>query len=1200
MTRMVLVALGVLMVTTAAWGKTGRTFYDDQTMALVREKIERFEWAQGQVNSARSAAERWIAMSDQELWDFVPPPGQLRALNVSFGNGCPVHGTEVFRAGGHYPWIMSSDEPFKVTCPVGGESYPSNDFEPWNPDSITDEPETGPDYVDHGAGWVDEDGTRYFFVAHWVFWHRWQREISSAIRDLRQAYLLTDEPIYAHKEAVLLARIARDYKQLDYRTQAYHHGWPSGINGRMVDYIWMNGWISNIATAYDAIYPALADGEDAELTTFLAAQGVDDPRRLIEQEMLAAMAQDIFAHLIWGNTGMYQHSMATLAIVLDNDDPDYAPTTEQMREWLMGGSMDPRGDGDVEYLLWNGFYRDGHGGESSPSYSSGWCVNFYQIAHLLPRLGVDIWANPKVKKMSDIGLDLYVAGTNCPSIGDAGSIRGAGRVGWSVVMQGRAFDHYHDPRHARALEIMGARSEDLFESYFNEDELAAAIAEVGTQMAYPTRNLGGYGLGILEAGEEGNRRGVSMYYGFAGGGHGHFDRLTLEMQAFGRPMMTDMGYPAHWLAKNAYWTSNTISHYAVVVDEHRQETMNRAFLNTLAASPQVQLMDAEAAHATYPNTCSMYRRTAALIDTAPDSSYLLDIFRVDGGYQHDYSYHGPALPEFTVAGAEPGPVQEQGTVMGEDVEFGGAPSAARQARGGGLLLPLRQSEDVLDDDRPYDVRSLEGWATYYSGNAMLTRTVGGTMTLPLPVELEPGAWKVFVEVYDYNAGSNAIEVRLGDVTQVLRWEPSGTIGFRWISEVFELDRPASEFAMTANEVGQSYVLLNNVSISDDVNATHPRSVDVRTSGFQYLFHPRRMAPEGPWSATWRDPEEDLALTMFMPQASAQEIILADAEPELQPGAPPTLQYLLARNAVPADQPDRSDLASTYVTVSEPHRGDARVQQVRRLDAAQAVEHAVGLVVDRAGARDLIHSSPDPAAECTWDTGDAQLSAAGEFAVVTLADGELQRACLVNGTRLACGDFTLTSPPSPAGRVVSVDHGANRIVLDAELPVPGAYVGRVMILGNELQQTSYTIVGVEVGGGQTIIDLGDTLMLVQMGYVEATDDAMGTLRLAKLGRVDGGQHQGRWLYNEDRSVGLRISSVSGNVFTVEGAQASLDAIFADLDGDGRGQFWVSDIGPGDTWRVPTVTFIERAQDNLYRVHAMTEVELSVPMVMAGEE
>ncbi len=58
-----------------------------------------------------------------------------------------------------------------------------------------------------------------------------------------------------------------------------------------------------------------------------------------------------------------------------------------MRDWIKRG-------GEVEYLLWNGFYRDGHGGESSPSYSAGWCVNFYTIARLLPKLGVEIWEPP--------------------------------------------------------------------------------------------------------------------------------------------------------------------------------------------------------------------------------------------------------------------------------------------------------------------------------------------------------------------------------------------------------------------------------------------------------------------------------------------------------------------------------------------------------------------------------------------------------------------------------------------------------------------------------------------------------------------------------------------------------------------------------------------------------------------------------------
>ncbi|MBD3293010.1 MAG: hypothetical protein GF393_08810, partial [Armatimonadia bacterium] len=1018
-----------------------------------------------------------------------------------------------------------------------------NDFEPWNPDAFTQEPETGPEPIDHGAGWIGPDGERYFFVAHWVFWQRWQRDIGSAIPALARAYVLTEKPVYAHKLGVLLARIAQDYREYHYPTQAYHHRWPSRINGRWVDYIWMNGWVSKIATAYDAIYPAL-EGDD-ELAAFLQDHGVDNVRQTIEQQMLAGMAEDVMSEFIRGNTGMYQRSLATLAVVLDNDDPEYAPTTEQMREWIM------RGSGEVEYLLWNGFYRDGHGGESSPSYSSGWCANFYQIATLLPKIGVDIWANPKVKKMADIGLDLYVAGTNCPAIGDAGSIFGAGRVGWSRALQGRAFDHYGDPRHAKALEIMGTQAEDLFEVYYDPAEVDAVINEVGAEMDYRTRNLGGYGLAVLEAGEEGRRRGVSMYYGFSGGGHGHWDRLTLEMQAFGQPMMTDMGYPAHWLAKNTYWTSNTISHYTVLVDQHRHETMNRAWLNTLARSPQVHLMDADATHATYPSTCDLYRRTCALIDIDADTSYLLDIFRVDGGYQHDYSFHGPPFEEFAVAGGEPGPVQTEGTLMGEDVEFGGSPSATQAVRGGGTVLPLRESEDVLQDKRPYGERGLEGWAAYYSGNAILTRKQGAQMTLPIR-ELAPGKWKLFMEVYDYNSGSNAVEMTLGDTTEVLTWEPSGSKGFRWISAVYELDAPASEMTMTANEIGQSWVLLNNIAITDQIGANRPRSVDVRTSGFQYLFNVRRMRPDGTWSATWRDPAEDLALTMWMPGDSASEVILADAEAELKPGHPDTLQYVLARNELPIESTD-SDLSSTYIAVVEPHRGAANVQTVERMEPVGAAEHAEGVVVRRADAADLIHSGLDAEAAATWRDGERELSATGEFAMVTLDGDGVARACLVNGTGLRCGEFELTAAPSPTGQVLSVDHETNRIVLDGELPVPGAALDRVLILGSDLHQTSYTIVDVEVADGRTTVGFGDTLMLVQMGPVEATDDAASTVTLGKLGRVDGKQHQGRMLLNEDRSVALRITDIAGNAFTVEGAQQPLDEIFTDADGDGRRQF-----------------------------------------------
>ncbi|MEI6503618.1 MAG: hypothetical protein WCP21_21635, partial [Armatimonadota bacterium] len=561
---------------------------------------------------------------------------------------------------------------------------------------------------------------------------------------------------------------------------------------------------------------------------------------------------------------------------------------------------------------------------------------------------------------------------------------------------------------------------------------------------------------VLESGAGTSRRGVSLYYGHSGGGHGHRDRLTIEMldSRFKTPVLSDMGYPAHWLDKCANWTTNTISHYAVVVNESAQQTSYGGYLNTLASAPGVQLMDASAEKVAYPGTTSFYRRSTALIDLSPQSSYVLDLYRVKGGFQHDYSFHGPAFPEFTVTGGQPGPAQSQGSLAGVDVPFGTKPPLATD--GGGQALPLSDGEGVLHDNRPYDQRSLEGWSTYYSGPEALCRKVGAVMSVKC--KLAPGKYKVFLRAYDYNAGKNAVDVTLGDQTKTLAWEPSGQVGYRYVSETIETTVSAEKITLTAKQAGQSYILLENLTVTTDLKATQPRTWDPSGSGFQYLYNIRRMKPEGNWSATWRDPAADLALTMTMPRGCAQEAILADAEPELQPGAPKSLQYVLARNRL---GPDETDLRSTYIAVVEPHAGPALISAANRLVNAQALEGTVGLEVVHADGRDLIHSSMSPGERVQWPVGGKTLTCAGEFGVVKLDADGVKSATLVNGSELAYGDFMLTAEASPTGKVLSVDHKTNTLTLDAALKAPQACVDRVIILGNAQHQTSYTIKGATV-------------------------------------------------------------------------------------------------------------------------------------------
>lgn len=1173
--------LAVLIACTGgfAHAKSARTYYTDADVAAALAKVQKYPWAQSAVQGSEAASQRYVAMSDEDLWNFVPPPEQLRALNVSFGVDCPVHGAEIFRVGGHYPWATDSARPFKVKCPVGGEEYPGNDFKPWNTNSLKEAPQKGPGYVDNGAGWLDDKGRRYFFVGYYVFWHRWQKEVLPAVNSLAQAYLLTGKPIYAHKCAVLLGHIAQDWERYDYPTQAYHNGsWPAHINGRILDYIWSTGTVSNLSRDYDAIYPALTDAETA---AFLKTKQIEEPRQFIEQKMLRVMAGDIMRGFIAGNMGMHQQALATLAIVFDNADEAKGPTTKQMVDWIMTGP------GDSEYLLWNGFYRDGHGGESSPGYSSGWVSNYYQVAKLMPRLGVDIWSNPKLKKMADIGLDLTIAGIAAPAIGDSGSLNGGGKIGWAGSIQGPAFEHYGDPRFAKALKLMGAQSESLWDSDFEPEKVDAVVAKEGTDLGFKTRNLGGYGLAILESGEGNSRRGLSMYYGHAGGGHGHRDRLTIEMldSRFKAPVLNEMGYPAHWLKKCTYWTTNTVSHYDVVVNQSWQQTQYPGYLNTLVSAPGLQLADASAEKVAYPGTTGEYRRTVALIDVSPEESYALDIFRVKGGWEHDYSFHGPALPEFTVTRGQPGPVQDKGTLAGADVEFGGDPKLTGT---GEMTYPMK-GEGVLDDDRPYDVRSNEGWAAY-SGASVLTRKVGSVMSIES--NLPAGKHKVFMRVHDYNAGTNIVDVTIGAQTQTYQWDPSGKVGSRWLSQVFELAAPAEKITLTAKQQGQSYVLVQGLSVTDDLKAEEPRVWDPSTSGFQYLYNIRHMQPQGPWSATWRDPETKLALTMTMPEQSAGEVILADAEPELQPGAPKSLQYVLARNVS-----DKDNLQSTFVAVAEPHVGEALVKSVKRLQADKADPETVGLEVALADGRQLTHSSTNPGEPVVWHDGKADMTVAGEFALLRLDGQGVRSGYLVNGTQLQYGDFSLKAQPSPAGQVVGVDHQANAITIDAPVSAGDrpthAFVDRVVILGNELHQTSYTIKRVTTKDGKTQLQFGDVLFLVGMGKVTAVDQKAGTIttdtQLNGYGRVDGGQHQGRWLYNEDKSQGFRIAAFSGTQFKLERVEGDLATIFGDKDGDGLKRFWISDIGPGDTFRIPTMTYAERVGPGQYRVQMMTEVE-----------
>jgi hypothetical protein len=656
-----------------------RTYYDDNTVAEAREKVNKYDWAQSKKQALEKRVLWILEMSDQELWDFVPPVTQRRALNVAFNVECPKHGTEALRKGGTYPWIMSRENPFKVKCPVGGEIYPTNDFIPWHHGGKEGEIDTSEEYVDDGTGYIGPDGQVYHFVAHYIFWQRWRKGINPALGDLRDLYLLTDDKRYARAAAILLARIATDYPQSDYASQAVHRQEPPhGIRGGIMDYIAENALISQAALAFDAITPAL---DDPEVIDFIRVQGINDISRHIEENLLFEMVNritggrnDEHENLIWGNFGMYQRSMALLAVVLNNDDPNRGLTSTGMVDWILRpGPWDKVGA--IDEALWNRFYRDGFGGEASPTYSSGWAAAIMTIAQILNKLDYDLYNHPKIKRVVDVWLDMAVLGKWTSSIGDAGDIFGLNRTGWTRTILLPAYKKIGDPRWAKAMEMVDIKDDQLWET-IPLDRIQLDAAEFGEWPTGGTRLLGGYGLAIAESYSA--PVGLALHYGYAGGGHGHRDRLNIEMFAMDRPVLPQNGYPTplgsiQQAPKRFYWTSNTISKYGVTINRKGQKTFNRGYLELLASTPGLQAIDASAEQATYPEEASMYRRTSLLIENSSGLPYLFDIFRVNGGWEHVWSFHGPPFEEFETFGLDLGPKQEKGTLAGTDISFGEKP-----------------------------------------------------------------------------------------------------------------------------------------------------------------------------------------------------------------------------------------------------------------------------------------------------------------------------------------------------------------------------------------------------------------------------------------------------------------------------------------------------------------------------------------------
>lgn len=666
-------ALGILAAIASTNGSardTSRRYYTETAIQTMRANIAKYDWARKQRDQIIATANKWAAYDDDKLRaTLIMPPQVPRAYDVH-NLGCPVHGTKIYDKG-LYSWIWSLDKPFKLTCPTGGEEYPSNDFAAYLATGMKDRSLLTGDCVDDGWGYhrpQDKTPGNYWFVAYYTHWvmRTYMRE---ALNNLALAAVVAEDPAqarnYAHKCAVMLWQLAEYYPDYEYVSQSRE---GRDMNPNYHGKIWNRIWEAlhtpgDASYAYDAIKPYLADDVELQKLAGKTAAQIDQD---IRERLLVECATKITdnSNRITGNYGMHQCALLKVALALNEHEK--SPTTDEMIRWVVENPKPLKTtDMGLRDAIVNLVYRDGMPAESL-NYNLNWVQEISSTAGMLADCGVDLFhSEPRIRKLLNWPFDVYVCGKFTPSLGDTTNIFSLGGQ-WTAEIYREALRRMPDERFAWVVKKERGKGGDLFERA-TDDLLAEFAAKPEPSVGYKSYCFRSYGLCNLQCGTKENPVASTLFFSIHPG-HMHADQLNLMIFAHDNALLPDIGYPEqpdHYNWRMAGYFKNTIAHNTVTVDAIMQDRLPTT-LHGLSLGGLAQVVDASAEGA-YPKTTSLFRRANMLVEADGDHSYLFDAFYVRGGKQHDFAIHGTQA-DFTCQPAL-GRVQKWGTLAGVNVPY---------------------------------------------------------------------------------------------------------------------------------------------------------------------------------------------------------------------------------------------------------------------------------------------------------------------------------------------------------------------------------------------------------------------------------------------------------------------------------------------------------------------------------------------------
>ena len=693
--------------------------YNRKDLERARRNAERLDWARDMVDRIVRDADFWADFSDETLYAMVPTQNPM-ALTVAQYDGCPIHG------GNRSTFEGDLLHPYQWRCNLGGEWW-YHGIEVENPG--TGEPVR---VLDEGPGWVAPEGfpnagVTYYFVGAYrcyllyrLFSNPYAPQTGEgpqgrpASQALALAYVFTGERKYAHKAGILLNRLADVYGRLRGIKEGYEgydrskdpiRGYVGEASGRE------QSFLHNVALTYDLVFEAI--GEDEDLAGFFEARnGRDGPAA--SRDINLNIHRNLFAYA-------YEFLDRTLPIAGGDFLTSSLYCLLEVGACLQNGEMirqaldAPTG---LYNVMSNSFFRDGKFWYDSIGYGAGnvrgalnaaeWTLGFQDGDRFTSP--VDLYRDPKfrLREMMEFASAVDCDG-RVPMIGDTGGGRNSVlRTPYSLEDE-IGYLRLPEARDRYARRILAGTGGDPDAARKNGDLYLLFHCEPWRETVQAGRTsrasdvLHDSGFCILRAGsEQAGRRHVVLNYGKGNRGHGHMDKLAVNIIAYGYDLSADLGYPPSWVApKKDGWETHTASHFTAVIDGGNQ-VFATGSLNLLVDGPWVRLADASAERA-YPDLASLYRRTVALVPVDDERAYMVDLFRTAGGSEHDYGFHGWAganAERFDIAlsGGASLDRQAEGTLAGPGVPFGEAPGygwvkdVARARTDGGVTAVWRTEE----------------------------------------------------------------------------------------------------------------------------------------------------------------------------------------------------------------------------------------------------------------------------------------------------------------------------------------------------------------------------------------------------------------------------------------------------------------------------------------------------------------------------